>query len=1461
MVNHYNTSQLKVERTGIDVGSTTVKLVLLDHSNSILFQDYRWHFSDVRRTVGELLQDAAVRLGDIRIAPVMSGSGGLALSRLLDIPFEQEVIAGTRAIEVFAPQADVAVELGGEDAKLTYFDSHGVDQRMNNSCAGGTGAFIDQMATLLGTDAAGLNELAKSHKNIYPIASRCGVFAKTDIQPLINEGASKEDIAASILQAIVNQTIGGLACGKPIRGKVAFLGGPLNFLSVLRELFINTLGLGPDEVIFPENAKLFVAMGAALLAAPGQASLTIGELARRLAEAPENTLSEASLLPPLFADEAELEEFRTRHGREKVARGDIATYSGNVFVGIDSGSTTTKAVAIGECGELLYSYYSSNKGNPVEVVRELIRDFYSRLPAQATVAGVTTTGYGEKIIKAAFRADHGEVETVAHYKAADRMLPGVEFILDIGGQDMKCLTMREGAIHSISLNEACSAGCGSFIETFAKSLQYEVKDFAALALTARRPVDLGTRCTVFMNSKVKQAQKEGASIPDISAGISYAVIRNALFKVIRLRRIDDLPEKIIVQGGTFYNEAVLRAFERLTGRRVVRMDIAGLMGAYGAALIAMEKHVPGQKCDFIRPHELDAFTVEKRVDYCRNCGNKCRLMINTFNDGREFVSGNRCERGARDAAPRSVAPNLYQYKLERIFAYEPLRPEEARRGSVGIPRVLNQYENYPFWHTFFTYLGFRVVLSPASSSHIYQMGIETIPSESACYPAKLVHGHIEALIARKVDFIFFPSATYEWKEFEHSDNHFNCPVVGCYPEVIRNNIDAVQRGQVRFHNPFLDFNDPDSMFRVLCAEFKNFGVSRAEISRALGAAAVEMDKVRADIRAKGRETLEELERSGQKGVVLAGRPYHIDPGINHGIDKIITEEGMAVLTEDSVAHLGAARIAGGLRVVDQWSYHARLYAAASLVATRPSLELVQLTSFGCGLDALTTDQVDEILQAENKIYTLIKIDEGTNLGAARIRIRSLKAAMEDRDKQEHKPAAPTLPAPVRSPFTEDMRGEYTILAPQMSPIHFRLLEPVFRSEGYRVEILDAPGRDALECGLKYVHNDTCYPCIMVIGQLIEALRSGRYDLNRTALILSQTGGQCRATNYIALMRKALKDLGCEQVPIISLNPSSKLDHNPGFKYSFSLIKKAVMAIMYGDLLMRCLYRVRPYELVKGAADFLYEKWNQRCSESLLSKSSLFSFSSRVNAIVNDFEKLPISQAQKPRVGVVGEILVKFHPEANNKLVEHIESEGGEAVVPDLLDFFLYCSHGVQFDRKNYGLNGRSFWGANLATSLIEWLRGFMRRRLEASPRFGAPVHIRKLAKLSAQMVSLGNQSGEGWLLTGEMMELAESGVNNIVCVQPFACLPNHITGRGMMKALKERYPKSNITAIDYDPGVSEVNQINRLKLMMSVARNALEKETLERLKSPFWQRPSGLYAETRDKQMVKMQETLFWPRL
>ncbi len=1395
---------------GIDVGSTTVKLVVLDRNDNLIYSEYERHYSDIKKTIYELINRTCERFENESATVMVTGSGGMSVSQWLRLPFIQEVIAGAEAVQRFIPQTDVAIELGGEDAKITYFRG-GTEQRMNGTCAGGTGAFIDQMASLLNTDAQGLNELARGYRVIYPIAARCGVFAKSDIQPLINEGAASEDIAASVFQSVVNQTISGLACGKPIRGKVAFLGGPLNFLSELRKRFIETLGLSDDEVIFPENSELFIAIGAAL-ASKTTPAIAFRALKDRLPTLETVEMNEVERLRPLFTDESELEEFRKRHGKNRVKRRDLKTFEGKCFLGIDAGSTTTKAVLIDAEGNLLYSRYGSNEGNPLNSAISILKDLYEQLPEKAVIANSTVTGYGEGLIQAALNIDIGEIETIAHYKAARQFLPGVDFILDIGGQDMKCMKIKNGVIDSIMLNEACSSGCGSFIETFAKSLNMDVESFAREALLARQPADLGSRCTVFMNSKVKQAQKEGATIGDISAGLSYSVVKNALQKVIRIKNPRELGEKIIVQGGTFCNEAVLRSFELVSGREVVRPDIAGLMGAYGAALIALERYEEGHVSTLLKKDELYGFEVKTEMKRCGLCGNNCLLTVNSFPGGRRFVSGNRCERGAGVESRSEDIPNLYEYKYRRLFGYRPLDADKAERGTVGIPRVLNMYENYPFWFTFFTELGFRVELSPRSSKKIYELGIETMPSESVCYPAKLVHGHIASLVNRGIRFIFYPCISHERKEDEGADNCYNCPIVTSYSEVVGKNIDMLRDNGIKFLNPFLPYNNPEKLKKRLYQVLKDFNISGSEISRAVDKALEEDLNFKNDIRKKGEEVLEYLERTGKHGIVLAGRPYHVDPEINHGIPDLITKFGMAVLTEDSISHLG--KVERPLRVVDQWMYHSRLYAAASFVREHRNLDLIQLNSFGCGLDAVTTDQVQEILSAYDKIYTVLKIDEVSNLGAARIRIRSLKAAIEERNRNGFTPErkASRITKPV---FTEEMRHKHTILAPQMSPIHFELLQEAFRASGYNIVVLPSVDRQAVDEGLKHVNNDACYPSIIVTGQLIEALKSGKYDLNNTSVVITQTGGGCRATNYIGFIRKALADAGFGFVPVISLNALG-LEKQPGFKFTPGLLNKCLIALVYGDLLMRVLYRVRPYEKIKGSANLLYRTWAEKCKESVRTGNHR-TFRENVYKIVEDFDKLEIINVKKPRVGLVGEILVKFHPTANNEIVDIIEREGAEAVMPDLMSFFFYCAYDANFKYKYTDGTFKKFIASNAAIAAMEYYRRHMKKALKKSRRFNPPSSIYELAEEASKICSLGIQTGEGWLLTAEMVELIQEGANNIVCMQPFACLPNHITGKGMIKEIKRKYPEANIVAVDYDPGASEVNQLNRIKLMLSVA--------------------------------------------
>ena len=1408
-------------RLGIDIGSTTVKVAVIDDNNKILFADYERHYANIQETLASLLKKCKGELGELSLRPNITGSGGLTLSGYLHIPFVQEVVAVATALQDYAPRTDVAIELGGEDAKIIYFTG-GIDQRMNGICAGGTGSFIDQMASLLQTDAAGLNEYAKNYKAIYPIAARCGVFAKSDIQPLINDGATREDLAASIFQAVVNQTISGLACGKPIRGNVAFLGGPLHFLPELRNAFIRTLNLTGDAIIAPDHSHLFAAVGAAMNAKDHAEIFSLDKLIADLSGGIKMKF-EVKRMQPLFKDEADYKEFTDRHDQYKVRRGDLSTYEGNVFLGIDAGSTTTKVALVGEDGSLLYSFYSSNNGSPLATAISSIKEIKSLLPDSAKIAYSCSTGYGEALLKAAFMLDEGEVETISHYYAAAFFDPSVDCILDIGGQDMKCIRIKDGTVDSVQLNEACSSGCGSFIETFAKSLNYSVQDFAKAALFAQNPVDLGTRCTVFMNSNVKQAQKEGASVADISAGLAYSVIKNALFKVIKITSAGDLGKNVVVQGGTFYNDAVLRSFERISGCNAVRPDIAGIMGAFGAALIARERYMH-------RPHETTMLSLDDMINLtytttmsrCRGCVNHCVLTINRFEGGRQYISGNRCERGLGVEKAKRDIPNLFTWKYHRLFDYEPLTADKATRGVVGIPRVLNMYENFPYWATFFKELGFRVMLSPQSSHQIYELGIETIPSESECYPAKLAHGHSSWLIKRDVPFIFDPCIPYERKEVPGAGNHYNCPMVTSYSENIKNNMEELKEKDVKFLNPFMAFTSEEILSKQLQEVFKKeFDIPESETKKAAKKAWDELAQARTDVEKKGEEVLQYLKDTGKHGIVLAGRPYHIDPEINHGIADMITSYGFAVLTEDSVSHLG--KVERPLVVTDQWMYHSRLYAAATFVKTQDNLDLVQLNSFGCGLDAVTTDQVSDILTRSGKIYTVLKIDEVNNLGAARIRIRSLISALRVREERRYTRNIVSS-SYNRVIFTKEMKKNYTLLCPQMSPIHFELIEPAIRSFGYNLVVLQNDDKTAVDTGLKYVNNDACYPSLIVIGQIMDALLSGKYDLDHTAVLMSQTGGGCRASNYIGFIRRALEKAGMAQIPVISINANG-METNPGFTYTPSMLVKALQAVVYGDVFMRVLYATRPYEAVPGSANALHEKWKKICVKALSTKSAgMMTFVKNIRGIIHDFDNLERTNVHKPKVGIVGEILVKFSPTANNHIVELLESEGAEAVMPDLMDFLLYCFYNSNFKADNLGMKRSTAHLCNMAISLLEYMRKAARIALEKSTHFTPPSRIKELAVMANGFVSLGNQTGEGWFLTGEMLELIKSGVNNIVCVQPFGCLPNHIVGKGVIKELRYANPKANIIAVDYDPGASEVNQLNRIKLMLSTAQKNLEKE-------------------------------------
>lgn len=1406
----------KTYKMGIDIGSTTVKIAILDKNHTLVFSDYERHYANIRETLSKLLTRSYKELGNIHLQPVITGSGGLTLSKHLEVPFVQEVIAVSTALQELAPKTDVAIELGGEDAKIIYFEGGNVEQRMNGICAGGTGSFIDQMATLLQTDAIGLNNYAKNYNSLYTIAARCGVFAKSDIQPLINEGATKEDLSASIFQAVVNQTISGLACGKPIRGHIAFLGGPLHFLDQLKAAFVRTLKLDEEHVIDTGHSHLYAAIGSALNA-NNDLVYSLSEMVKKL-ECKIKMEFEVERLDPLFASKEEYDSFKKRHQTHSVKTAELTDYHGQCYLGIDAGSTTSKVALVDENGSLLYSFYQNNNGNPLLTIISAIKEIYTLLPSDATIVRSCSTGYGEALMKAAFLLDDGEVETVAHYYAASFFDPSVDCILDIGGQDMKCIKIKNKTVDSVLLNEACSSGCGSFIETFAQSLNYNVEDFAKAALFAKYPIDLGTRCTVFMNSKVKQAQKEGAEVSDISAGLAYSVIKNALFKVIKVSDASELGNRIVVQGGTFYNEAVLRSFEMIANCEAIRPDIAGIMGAFGSALIARERYSDSFQTTMLSIKKINNLEFMTTMSTCKGCTNGCRLTINKFTGGRQYISGNRCERGIGQAKNKNNTPNLFDYKLDRMFSYEPLPLNEAKRGKIGIPRVLNLFENYPFWYTFFTELKYQVVLSPNSNHKIYELGIESIPSESECYPAKLVHGHISWLIKQGLTTIFYPSLFYEFKEIADATDQYNCPIVTSYPENIKNNMDEISEGDIRFINPFMSFADLPIITKSLISEFPD--ISAKDITLAAQKAWLEMESARRDIQLKGEEVLAYLHKSGKRGIVLAGRPYHIDPEINHGIPELITSYDIAVLTEDSVSHLALPE--RPLIVADQWVYHSRLYAAAAYVKTTENIDLIQLNSFGCGLDAVTTDQVSDILIKSGKIYTCLKIDEVNNLGAARIRIRSLLSAIKVREKRQ---LCRTIcsSAIEKVSFTKEMRENHTILCPQMSPIHFDMLESAFQSEGYHFHIMNNDNKQAIDMGLKYVNNDACYPSLIVVGQIMDVILSGKYDTDKIAIMISQTGGGCRATNYIGFIRRALEKSGYSHIPVISLNLGN-IESNPGFELTKKLLLKTIYSVIFGDIFMRCVYRMRPYEVVEGSVNKLHKEWNERCKEFLLLKdSNLFTFRKMSKEIIADFDKLPITDVIKPKVGIVGEILVKFLPTANNHLVTLLEKEGAEAVCPDLLDFLFYCFYNQIYKAKHLGTSKKTALVSRAGIKAVTMLRSSATKAFQNSKHFTPPTPIHEIADYAQDIVSIGNQTGEGWFLTGEMLELIHSGTPNIVCAQPFGCLPNHVVGKGVIKALRKKHPTSNIVAIDFDPGASEVNQLNRIKLMLSVAHKGVEK--------------------------------------
>lgn len=1701
---------------GIDLGSTTVKYALLDATGKLLAQNYVRHQSAVVDTLVYELNALSSLFPSLSVSSACSsnvdssthnlpylkvnftGSAALDLSKSLHASFVQEVIAASTFLQNAQAQVDVAIELGGEDGKIIFL-TNGVELRMNEACAGGTGAFADQMAALLGVSTTELNTLASKATKVHPIASRCGVFAKTDVVALLNQGVPKSEIAKSVFDAICEQTISGLACGRPIVGNVCFLGGPLSFLTELRQSFIHKLQSPQVNFLNIEHTQYAIALGAALFLR--QADLELEAQGVKSSSAPCFTLpqlisalkkctlsAQAPSLKPLFRDLANVTqgtkstlstieeistthaehlakdksllanstdmpaltvyetamshislsrgqqevnesqpqalgtvslakdsdsepgdfvttvyesseygvnetyaEFKQRHALASVETKPLTKASGPLFLGIDLGSTTIKLVLLNAQHELLSSYYAPNGGAPLKFLLPKVQQLLEEIPEGAYLAAVCTTGYGADLAKAALNAQFTEVETLAHQRAAVAFDPKVSYVIDIGGQDMKCIQVSSGLITSIQLNEACSSGCGSFLETFASQLNLPLQEFVQQSLQASAPCDLGTRCTVFMNSKVKQAQRDNVPIGDIAAGLCLSIVRNALYKVLRIHDSSELGEHVVVQGGTFLNDAILRAFELNIGRNVIRPNIAGLMGAFGAALLAHERCTNLEVPMKFSPEQFDLSKIKAHSFRCKGCTNHCALTMNTFLSGQKYMQGNRCDFALHHAdKSKESANNFCNFKNKLLFdrpvrltaeqaqilqssqaktkldsnhleqstvrslnklqateqskttvsqeekqakaaraaellnkaralkaAKEKKEPQEANakvtsqaselnkgqerklipehlpleqglatRGSIGIPRVLNMFEHYPFWHALFTELKFNVCLSPESDSKILSLGNQSIPSQSLCLPAKLTHGHITYLAQHGVKQVFLPCVPRETKQdyFNENDEYFACPVVGGYPEALRLNLESTFP-DVKVYTPFLMLNTPARIIEAV--QDIDPSIKSKEIKAAIAVATKAQERYRQDLEAQALEQIAKAERDNLPLMVLAGHPYHIDPFINHGIPALISSMGTCLVTEDAIAHL--TKTSPELEVVNQWAFHSRLYRAAQFVIEHPHSELVQLVSFGCGIDAITSEQVKKLLQHKQRLYTMLKIDEGDTLGAAKIRLRSLLCATQDNfkaqeqvqatqvakeqantyghldpivykeqcvpensaycvayasrdvacdsncatcnlhfvegvklasDNKEHSHCATQAQGnikPLSTALAEHCLDNRTIYMPQMAPIHFPILASCLHSLGYNVKLLEDVSEEDIEQGLKYINNDACYPAIVAIGQLLTPLVKEQINAEKSALLLAQTCGSCRATNYTALLEWALKDIRSD-IPIVTLQGSSLNDSHLHLKLGLKGLKRLLIGLLYGDLLQHLYLHTKTYEIEAGASDRLLKHYHAMLNAEFL--SAAHSFKRTCQKIIQDFAKIELRKEERPKVGIVGEILLKYHPVANNHVVEHIIAEGGEPVLGDITAFVLYCLHGNVYQAQTFGvdkLKGVLTW---FIVKHFDRLRNVLLKLVKDSP-FAAIPSFNELMNYGQRFTTLGQQAGEGWLLEAEMLDFIEHDVPNVLCLQPFACLPNHITGKGLMRTLRENYPQANLCSLDFEAGTTQSNVINRLKLFMSQAKQNL----------------------------------------
>ncbi len=1431
-------------KAGIDAGSTTVKLVVTGNNGDIVYKGYRRHNSLIRETLVSLLHEAVSILGDMKIRPNMTGSAGMGLSETFNIPFMQEVVASASYCEKYYPGTSVLLDLGGEDSKMIFFHSRrGPDIRMNGNCAGGTGSFIDQMASLLGVSIEEMDELAQKSTTVYPIASRCGVFAKTDVQNLISRRIPLTDIAASVFHAVALQSVTSLSRGKTAKPPYLLTGGPMTFIKSLPAVFAEVLKQEQSDMTVPPNAQFIPAIGAALNAG-GNVCMKLSQLAELLVRPHNLSDKENSSLTPLFAESGEFEEWKRRNYTSSFKKyGFEKGKAVNAFLGIDSGSSTTKITVVTEKDELLFDFYSNNNGSPLNTVVRGLSEFHSLIRekgADVSIRGSAVTGYGEELLKAALDVDHGIVETLAHYRAAISMDEKVSFVLDIGGQDMKAIFVEEDRISKIEINEACSSGCGSFIEGFATALGYNVSDFAGLACYSSEPSELGTRCTVFMNSRVKQAFREGASPGDISAGLAYSVIRNCLFKVLKLSRMDDLGPNIVAQGGAFRNPAILRALQQLTGKKVTCPAQPELMGSFGAALYARERYMKdGTGKVFSLPDTGIDLEAEKRIS-CKGCTNHCVVTQFLFRNGNRYFSGNKCEKIFHNKGTSGETGfNYYEYKYRTLFGSQdgagetsqgrrkPLpdsvkterRVDEGAQKalSIGVPRVLNMYSNFPFWKSLLEGCGFRVVLSGHSTYDMYRKGAVTVMSDNICFPAKMAHGHVVSLAERKVDRIFFPVVVYEEEQFGSADNSFNCPVVSGYAEVLKSSVNPYLNHAIPLDAPVVSFRDIP-LLRKACREYlRSLGVKGSMFATAFERALRESRKVNEKLLTAGREALFSAMKKGRMIVVLAGRPYHADPYIQHKISGIFSSMDVDIISEEHLADPADPVFSAGYGVC-QWAYTNRIISAAAAVAEMPSnAHFVQLNSFGCGPDSFVTEKISEILRKKGKNYTLLRIDDITSPGSLRLRIRSLVESIRLQGRQSKAVAGDNLK---NKPFTVNDRDR-TILAPWFSDFYSPFIPPLAKVAGYRFVNLPPSDHVSADIGLTYANNEICYPATLVVGDIVKALKSGKYDRNRIAVGITQTGGQCRATSYINLIKRAIKEAGFAEVPVVSISGSDDaLNQQPGFEIDWKKLARITFAsLLYADSLSSMYYSTVSREKEKGAARQLVNSFIDSAIPLIESENHKGLLVLQKEA-VNAFNSLPVDTSPLPKIGIVGEIYVKYNSYGHYDLVRWLTENGIEVVVPPLMDFMIQGFVNRKVNIKKNLIYGRYF---DISAEFTEWLANRMIKSSEKvmrNYRFYRPLYsIRDEAEKASRIVDLANQFGEGWLIPAEISGFAMEEINHVVCMQPFGCIANHIIAKGVEKRIRDLYPSMNLLYLDFDAGTTRVNVMNRLHFLIRSAKS------------------------------------------